>query len=68
MTVVIVTEVTVVIVTPFSKENLTPQQTVQFFAILANVFCLPFKVLADAINDLQYRGGKMATMSEMFFF
>ena len=26
---------------------------------------LTSKVLADAINDLQYRGGKMATMSEM---
>ena len=26
---------------------------------------LPSKVYADAINNLQYRGGKMATMSEM---
>ena len=26
---------------------------------------LPFKVHADAIIDLQHRGGKMATMSEM---
>ena len=27
---------------------------------------LPCKVHADTINDLHYRGGKMATMSEMF--
>jgi len=28
---------------------------------------LPSKVKADVINDLQYRGGKMATMSEISF-
>ena len=37
----------------------------QRFAILAMFLILPFKVHADATIDLQYRGGKMATMSEM---
>ena len=30
-------------------------------------FILPSKLHADAINDLQYRVGKMATMSEMSY-
>ena len=34
-------------------------------AVSALLLILPFKVHADAINDLQYRGGKMATMSDM---
>ena len=43
---------------PFVVTNLT----VDFYSFLL----LPSKIHADAINDLQYCGAKMATMSEMF--
>ena len=42
---------------PFEVTNLT----VYFFGFLI----LTSKVFADVINYLQYRGGKMATMSDM---
>ena len=36
--------------------------TVDFVGVLL----IPFKVHADAINDVQYSGAKMATKIEMF--
>ena len=42
--------------------------TVKTFSVsrVRNFSLLPYKVKADAINDLQYCGAKMATKSDVF--